>query len=160
MRSVVLAIFVGFSLIAGGSLLSTTVMRPEDYIKLTAFSQRIVIIDVKEVKVRATKTEGGLESREVTVVGTRVETIRGKDAGKEFVDRSDETRIVDREKADRTQPSELIDILKESSPHRPAACKVGHRYLVIFLRDMTFFFEVPKDNENWRKQIQEFKEAM
>ena len=162
MRSVVLAVFVGFSLIAGGSSQALTVMRADKYIKLTAFSQRILLIDIKEVKSRVIKTEGGLESREVTVVGTGVETIRGKSVGKEFVDKSEETRIVDREKADRTQPSDLIDILilNEKSPHRPASCKVGHRYLVIYLRDMTFFFEVSKDNENWRNQIQEFEEAM
>ncbi len=159
MKSLISAILVAFSLFTSDSLKATTAMRAEDYIKLSAFSQRIVVVEVKHVKFRAIKTEEGIESREVTVVGAKVETIRGKDLGKEFVDCIEESRIVDRKKAARTQPSEIIDILKEDAPHQPAACKVGHRYLVIFLRDMTFFFEVPKDNDGWRDQIQEFEDA-
>jgi hypothetical protein len=161
MRSVILALYAGFSLIAGGSLQATTVMRPEDYIKLTLASHRIILIDVQNVKFRTTQTTKGLEFREVTLVGKRVETIRGKDADTEFVDKSDEVRIVDQAEADRTQPSEVLEILEkaEAAPHRPSACKSGHRYLVIFLADMTIFFEVSKFDKKWRERVLELQEG-
>ncbi len=152
------AVVFGVSIIAGVASRADTEWRADDYINCTAFSQRIVLIDVKDIKIRTTKTDGGLESREVTVVSKRVETLRGKDSGSEFIHTSEEIRITDRAEAELTQPAGVVDILRRDFPHRPSSCQVGHRYLVIFLSDMTFFIEVPKDIEKWRERVLEFRE--
>lgn len=157
MNFMIRAIVFSVSLIAGVVSQADTVMRAEDYIRCTAFSKRIVLIDVKDVKIRITKTVGGLESREVTVISKRVETLRGKDSGPEFVHKSEETRIADRAEAERSQPAEVVDLLTGDGPHRPSSCKAGHRYLVIFISEMTIFYEVPKDGGKWRGQVIEFR---
>jgi hypothetical protein len=148
---------VVFLLSANGAL-AESVMRAEDYIRFTAYSERIVLITVKEVALKTLKVDMGIELREVSIKGTRIESIRGNDKGHDFLHTSNERRIIDMVEAESSYSSDAIDIFRKSPPHRPSSCKVGHRYLVIFFEDRAFFYEVPGKSEKWRSQILKYRD--
>ncbi len=153
----VVTLLVASMLVAGTASHAETVWRSEDYIKLTTMSKRIVLIDVDEVKLKPSKIGKGVETRTVTVIGRRFETLRGQDAGEKFVDTSEEARIVDAAEAGRSNPADIVEILRHEVPHRPSLCQKGHRYLVIFTTDMTVFFEVSRDDQKWRKLVLKYQ---
>lgn len=142
---------------AGEPVRAFSAIPAEDYLFSAARSSRVVLIDVESVKIESSRVAKGLEVREVSVVGTRIETIRGDDAGAEFRNKSRELRVSDPEVAERFYSEELVELLLNEKPHPGSSCKKGHRYLVIFDGDETIYFEVSKKDEEWRKKLLEFQ---
>lgn len=160
-RLTIAAIVCGAGILTGSQVHADSMVAPEDYIEAcTAMCQRIVLIDVKAVKVKTTKIDKGIETREVTVEADRVETLRGNDKDSEFKDTSSEVRVSDMVEAKRSHPANVIDVfLRHPGPgaHPPSSCKAGHRYLVLFYGTAKFFVEVPRNSEEWRKQVKEYQ---
>ncbi|QTN32503.1 hypothetical protein HZ994_14455 [Akkermansiaceae bacterium] len=42
-------------------------VRPENFIKLTAFNQKVVLIEIRKVDLKSLEIDKGIETREVTI---------------------------------------------------------------------------------------------
>ena len=154
------AIVCGACVFTGSKVYADSMVAPEDYIEAcTGMSQRIVLIDIKVVKFKTIELNKGIETRDVTVEASRVETLRGDDKGADFVDTTREVRITDMDEAKRSHPAAAIDpFLRHPGVHQPSSCKAGHRYLAVFLVKAKFFVEVPRGSDEWRKQVQKYRD--
>ena len=151
----IVAIICGVCILADAKVFALSAVAPEDYIEVfSPECERIVLIDVKEVKVKTLKIEKGIETREVTVEAIRIETLRGNDKEHEFKDTGTDRIISDLAEAKKAySPATGIVAGLANQVHRTSQCKPGHRYLALFFGMSKFFVEVPKDNEDWRKQV-------
>lgn len=137
---------------------SLTTLSYDDYLKMTMFCPTFFVIEVKEIKEESGGIEDGAEIFKVTVTGKVVEVIRGEHNEKEFINISPEIRIVNVAEAMKVHGRLFVEACIGTAEPLASRCKAGHRYLVIFYDDMTYYYKAPKDDENWRKGILEFNE--
>jgi len=146
--------------------LSTAVFAADPNVKIdrktmarySAGCQRILLVDVREVKVEKRQVDHGIESSTVSSSGAVVEVIRGEHEGTGFRMESGEMEVVDSEQANAHYSASFRSILGDSVGGRTAdRCVAGRRYLFLTLGDLTFHCEIAKGDDTWRDEIQELE---
>lgn len=129
----------------------------ENGMKLTAVSDKILLIEVTKVNLTDEKVSDGIGSRTINVEGKVLEVIRGKQESKAFKSTWEIWRVVDYQAAKAKHGEQAMDVLDGGSQKTGIEnCKEGKRYVVITLAiepHFVVFCEVPKDNDDWRKKI-------
>lgn len=129
----------------------------KDDMRLTGVSNQILLVEITKVTLTDEKVVDGIGARDTKVEGKVLEVIRGKQDSKEFTSSWDIWRVVD-DQAPMEKHGELaMDALRGGSNKTGIEdCKEGKRYVVITLAiepHFVVFYEVPKDKDDWRKQI-------
>lgn len=134
---------------------------PEARIKMSAWSDRILLIEIAKVTVTAEKVADGLGCRKIVVEGKVIELIRGEQVSKTFHASKELIRIVDETAARAKHDDATLMVLNAAGKDDTGIteCKEGKRYVVNFtgsdcrFANEFFFAEVPKDKNDWRKEI-------
>lgn len=147
-------------LIATLTALAPISVTPEYRINMSAFSDKILLVDVTKVSLTEEKVENGIGSRDVTVEGSLVEVIRGEQQKGKFHSCGQLTRVVDATAAEVKYGAQTLELLSFAQIDQSgrSECKEGKRYVVSYAGSDSrfqgeFFTEVAKDNEDWRKKI-------
>ena len=127
---------------------------PEGRMRLTAISDRILLVEITKVNISDEKVTDGIGYREIQLEGKVLEVIRGEMITKEFQSSRDMWRVVDNEKATAKHGVQSMEFLA-CGPFKTGIddCKKGKRYVVISTDYGRLFYEVPKDKDDWRKEI-------
>lgn len=134
---------------------------PDARIKLSAWSERILLIEITKVTTTDEKVADGLGRRTIQVEGKVIELIRGEQKSKTFHASKMLTRMVDETAASAKYDATTLMVLKSAGKDHTGIteCKEGNRYVVNFtgsdclFPNEFFFSEVSKDNDDWRKKI-------
>lgn len=133
---------------------------PECRINMSAFSDKILLVDVTKVSLTEERVENGIGNRDVTVEGTVVEVIRGEQRNGKFHSSGQLTRVADASAAEVKYGAQRLELLSfaQFDQSGRSECKEGKRYVVSYPGSDCrfqgeFFAEVAKDNDDWRKKI-------
>lgn len=133
---------------------------PECRINMSAFSDRILLVDITKVSFTDERVENGIGGREVTVEGAVVEVLRGEQQNMKFQSSGQLTRVVDDKTAKTKFGAETVELfsLAQYDQSGRSECKEGKRYVVCYPGSDSrfqgaFFAEVAKGNDDWRKKI-------
>lgn len=134
----------------------------EDGMRLTGVSDKILLVEITKVTLTDEKVVEGVGTRDIKVEGKVLEVIRGKQDSKEFTSSWDIWRVVDDQAAMAKHGEQAMDALSGGSNKTGIEkCKEGKRYVVITLAiepHLVVFYEVPKDKEDWRKDILPYRD--
>jgi hypothetical protein len=134
---------------------------PMDRIRISAFSDRMLVIETSKVEWRPAKEEGGIEVRELVISGNVVEALRGKSPGKVFTHTCQDVRVSNEDAYKKSHGGasspDLLHFSSKSAQTGAAELKVGLRYLAIYFLDSVFFVQVTANDETWRSKILELQ---
>lgn len=132
----------------------------KDGMRLTGISDKILLVEITKVTLTDEKVADGIGSRDIKVEGKVLEVIRGKQDSKELTSSWAIWRVVDDQAAMAKHGEQAMDMLRGGSMKTGIEdCKEGKRYVVITLAiepHFVVFYEVPKDKDDWRKQIRPY----
>lgn len=143
-------------LVVAVSMGFTPLEPPEDSMRLTAISDRILLIEITKVVHEEPVVNDGVEIRKFTITGKLIEEVRGKGPQGAYNYDGMTMKIIDRKAAEKgLGGAGALDVLAYTCQKRCGAenSKVGERYLVIYsMFGQTFVF-IGKDDDFWRKQV-------
>ena len=129
---------------------------PKDRTRISAFSKKIVVMDVTAVDRLPMKVEGGIRTSGLRITGKVVEVVRGEEPAKNITHVCHDVHVVDRDayvKANGAEPSDVLYGSIGSADTGASTVNVGSRYLAIFWHDWIFYVEVRPDDQTWRERI-------
>lgn len=133
-------------------------------LNVSAYSDRIYLIQVEKVIWSEKTAKNGLEIHPFTIRGKVLEELRGEAPENPFIHRDVLTKITDYEayRAAGGIENEVIEI-SLSRMTGAADCKAGHRYVVIHVRGLASFVPI-EDGDAWRAlirpRVREDKQAL
>ena len=133
---------------------------PECRINMSAFSDRILLVDVSKVSMTDETISDGLGHREINVEGTIIEVIRGEQSNEKFHGSKSLLRVVDAKAVEASRGVGSLEVFYAVQDDQSgiSECKEDKRYVVCYpgsdsrFQDV-FYAEVAKDNDDWRKKI-------
>jgi len=130
---------------------------PEGRMKLSAISDKILLVEITKVTFTDEKVTDGIANRDIHVEGKVLEVIRGNESEKHFNASWGIFHVVNSETALAKHGEQAMDMLSSGSTKTGIEdCKEGKQFVVITLAiepHFVLFHEVPKDNNEWRMEI-------
>ncbi len=143
------------------SAFSEITIPPEQRIRLSALSERILLVDITRVELNSPITENGIETQNLVMSGSIVEVVRGPNPGKVFESACLSFRVSDEAAYKNANKGAASPdwFHGESIAVKTGAAEVkqGGRYLVIYCRGSEFFVPVDRADESWRKKLLELR---
>ena len=129
---------------------------PDERLALSRVSDHILVVEVTEVERKPPRKRDGLEFSDLVIRAKVIEVVRGakkKDLSYEDTD----SKVVDKKEFTKGKygGTDLFDGPPASEETGSGECKVGERYVMLYLFGKAYFMHIRKGDDSWRRKILE-----